>query len=391
MQVIWSPQLDEKDAQWRDAALQVSNTLARHAADVDGRQRYPGEAVDALHAAGVTGMFLPVEYGGGGASATAFCAVMEELAQVCASTAGVVATLQLGAQPVLAVGSAAQKQKYLNALTRERKAISFALSEREAGSDPANMTAAASRERGGWRIRGEKAWIGNGGLSDSYVVFAQTVPGSGRKGIAAFIVEVADGGVTADAPEDKMGMRGTSNCTIRFDTWVADDRMLAPPGEALRTALSALTVGRVTVAAQALGMALGSYNAAARRATVRKAFGQPLVDHQGIGFQLAEVSTRISAGRALCYQVARAYDAGEDISLLGAQAKLFCTEAAHAAVDLGVQVFGGEGFVKPSLVERLYRDQRATEIYEGTTEIQKLVIARGIKRQFQPGSNLGPA
>jgi alkylation response protein AidB-like acyl-CoA dehydrogenase len=384
MNVVWSPRLSAADACWHEKAVRTSDALLRHAPDVDSRQRYPGEAIDALHAAGITGMFLPAEVGGGGASMTAFCAVMEELARACASTAGVVATLQLGALPILSAGTPAQKTHYLDGLTRRRKAISFALSERHSGSDPASMRTLATREGKGWRIKGEKAWIGNGGLSHAYVVFAQTEPGSGRKGIAAFIAEATDPGIAIAAPEDKMGMRGTANCTIGFDTWLPAERLLAPPGQALRAALGALNVGRVTVAAQALGMALGSYTAAAGRAASRLAFGQILIDHQGIGFQLAEVATKISAGRTLCYEAARAYDAGEDIALLGAQAKLFCSEAAHDAVDLGVQVFGGEGFVKPSLVERLYRDQRATEIYEGTTEIQKLVIARGIKRQFQP-------
>jgi alkylation response protein AidB-like acyl-CoA dehydrogenase len=376
--------LRAEDAKWRDLARRIGHShLQPHAVDVDSRQRYPVEAMDALHQAGITGMFLPVEYGGQGASLTAFCAVMEELAQSCASTAGVVATFQLGAMPILASGSAGQKAEFLTALTRERREISFALSERHSGSDPASMRTTAVREGNGWRISGEKSWIGNGGRSRTYVVFAQTRPDSGRAGIASFIVDAGTEGVSFSAPEDKMGMRGTRNCTIRFDCHVSADAMLAPPGQALRSALDALNVGRITVAAQSMGMALGSYRAAAARAANRVAFGQKLLDHQGVGFQLADVATRISAGRVLCYEAARAYDAGEDIAVLAAQAKLFCSQAAHEAVDVGVQVFGGEGFVKPNLVERLYRDQRATEIYEGTSEIQKLVIARAIKQGFE--------
>lgn len=382
--IVWTPALGAEDAKWRDLARRIGHShLLPHAADVDGRQRHPVEAMDALHEAGITGMFLPTEYGGRSASLTAFCAVMEELAQSCASTAGVVATFQLGAMPILVSGSAEQKREFLTALTRERREISFALSERHSGSDPASMRTVATREGNGWRIRGEKSWIGNGGRSRTYVVFAQTQADSGRAGIASFIVDAGTEGVSFSAPEDKMGMRGTRNCTIYFDCRVSADAMLAPPGQALRSALDALNVGRITVAAQSMGMALGSYRAAAARAANRTAFGQKLLDHQGIGFQLADVATRISAGRALCYEAARAYDAGEDIAVLAAQAKLFCSQAAHEAVDVGVQVFGGEGFVKPSLVERLYRDQRATEIYEGTSEIQKLVIARAIKQGFE--------
>ena len=177
-------------------------------------------------------------------------------------------------------------------------------------------------------------------------------------------------------------MRGTVNSSVQFDTWVNAEAMIAGPGRALRLALEALNVGRVVVAAQANGIALAAFNAAAQRATARAAFGQVLIAHQGIGFQLADVATRLSAGRMLAYETARNFDTGKDVALIGAQAKLFCSEAAHDAVDIGVQVFGAEGFVKPSLVERLYRDQRATEIYEGTSEIQRLVLARAIHAEF---------
>ena len=177
-------------------------------------------------------------------------------------------------------------------------------------------------------------------------------------------------------------MRGTVNCNVTLDTWVPAAAMIAPPGKALKLALEALNVGRVVVAAQSNGIALAAFKAAAQRASTHKTFGQTLIDHQGIGFQLADVATRLSAGRMLAYETARHFDTGKDVALIGAQAKLFCSEAAHNAVNIGVQVFGAEGFVKPSLVERLYRDQRATEIYEGTSEIQRLVLARAIHAEF---------
>ena len=182
-----------------------------------------------------------------------------------------------------------------------------------------------------------------------------------------------------------MGMRGTVNATVVFDTWVTADAVIAEPGRALKLALEALNVGRVVVAAQSSGIALSAFEAAAARATSRRAFGQAIVNHQGVGFQLADLATRISASRMLTYEAAQGFDRGEDIAALGAQAKLFASETAHDAVDVGVQIFGGEGYVKPSLVERLYRDQRATEIYEGTSEIQRLVLARAIATQFAAG------
>ena len=383
MAIIWDPPLTEEARNWRDIARRLAHDqLAPLAAEIDRDQRYPHENVQALHESGIAAMFIPKEYGGGGASLVAFCAVIEELARACASTSGIVATLQLGALPLLRAGTGAQKDTYIRALVGKREAISFALSEREAGSDPSNMQTLAIPENGGWRLRGEKRWIGGGGECTYYVVFAQTEPGQGRHGIAAFMVSACADGVRDDAREDKMGMRGTVNSTVVLDTWVPADSMIAAPGKALKLALEALNVGRIVVAAQANGIALAAFTAAARRAAVRTTFGQHLIDHQGIGFKLSDVATRLSAGRMLAYETARSFDTGQDVALIGAQAKLFCSEAAHDAVDIGVQVFGGEGFVKPSLVERLYRDQRATEIYEGTSEIQRLVLARAIHAEF---------
>ncbi|WP_034296027.1 acyl-CoA dehydrogenase family protein [Herbaspirillum sp. RV1423] len=383
MVIIWDPPLDQDASKWRDIARRIARDhLTPRAADIDRDQRYPRENVQLLHECGIATMFLPRQYGGGGASLTAFCTVIEELAQACASTSGIVATLQLGALPLLRAGTCQQKDTYIRALVTEQKTISFALSEREAGSDPSNLQTLATPENGGWRLRGEKRWIGGGGECSYYVVFAQTEPGRGRLGIAAFIVAADADGVRDDAREDKMGMRGTVNSTVVLNTWVANDCMIAPPGKALKLALEALNVGRVVVAAQSNGIARAAFDAASRRASVRTTFGQRLIDHQGIGFKLADVATRLSAGRMLTYETARSFDTGQDVALIGAQAKLFCSEAAHDAVDIGVQVFGGEGFVKPSLVERLYRDQRATEIYEGTSEIQRLVLARAIHAEF---------
>lgn len=383
MAIIWDPPLDAEASAWRDTARRIAHDhLAPRAAGIDRDQRYPHENVELLHESGIAAMFIPKQYGGGGASLTAFCAVIEELAQACASTSGIVATLQLGALPLLRAGTDEQKHTYIGALARARKAISFALSEYAAGSDPSNMQTRATRENDGWRLRGEKRWIGGGGECAYYVVFAQTEPGQGRRGIAAFMVAADADGVRDDAREDKMGMRGTVNSTVVLDTWVPAANMIASPGKALKLALEALNVGRIVVAAQSNGIALAAYGAAARRAATRSTFGQHLMDHQGIGFKLADVATRLSAGRMLAYETARNFDTGKDVALIGAQAKLFCSEAAHDAVDVGVQVFGGEGFVKPSLVERLYRDQRATEIYEGTSEIQRLVLARAIHAEF---------
>jgi alkylation response protein AidB-like acyl-CoA dehydrogenase len=380
---LWEPALDATARHWQSVARRLTvEAFAPRAAAVDAEQRYPVENVALLAESGIDRLFLPEPYGGGG-SLSAFCAVIEAIAEGCASTSGIVATLQLGANPVVLAGSEAQKAAFLSDGSGGLKSIAFALSEREAGSDPAAMTTTAAREGGAWRLRGEKCWIGGGSVAETYVVFAQTRPGSGHRGIAAFLVHADQPGVAAPEREDKMGMRGTVNARLVFDTLVEDQALLAEPGAAFRLALEALKIGRISVAAQSCGIALAAYRAAARHAASRRTFGRPIIDHQGIGFRLADVSARLSAGRMMTYAAAAAYDAGADITVPGAQAKLFCSEMAHEAVDVGVQVFGGAGFVKPNLVERLYRDQRATEIYEGTSEIQRLVIARAIKAEHE--------
>ncbi len=376
---VWQPALDDASRRWQAEARRLAlGAFAERAAEIDREQRFPVENVADLRAAGITTMFLPREYGGAGASMTALAAVLEEIASHCASTSGIIATLQLGAHPLLLGGTDAQRREHLVPLVAREAFISFALSEPGAGSDPAAMSTMASSEGGGWRIRGSKCWIGNGGIAAKYMVFAQTRQGSGRAGIAAFMVTADAAGVRIHPKEDKMGMRGTTTTRIDFDVHVGDDAVIARPGAALRLALETLNVGRIAVAAQSVGIGLGAYREATAFSASRETFGQPILAHQGIGFPLADIAVRLSAARMMVYEAARQFDAGQDIATLGAMAKLFATEVAHDAVDLGVQVFGGRGYVRPTPVERFYRDQRATEIYEGTSEIQRMVLMRAI-------------
>lgn len=377
---IWAPRLSAEEHEWRALALRLAEQhFMPLAAEIDRDQRYPHESVARLRDSGIATMFLPKEYGGGGATLTAYCAVIEGIATACASTSGIVATIQLGAAPLMLVRDAALKEQLMRAMVDRGEMVSFALSERGAGSDPSAMATTAVAEAGGWRIRGEKCWIGGGGIAARYVVFAQTRPDSGKAGIAAFLVEAGAQGVHDDACEDKMGMRGTRTGTIELDTWVQADRMIAPPGQGLRMAFSALNLGRVAVAAQANGIAIAAYRAAISHAARRKTFGRLLVDHQALAFRLADSACRLSGARLMTYEAARAYDAGLDITVIAAQAKLTASEASHEVVDMALQMLGGAGFVKPNPVERMYRDQRVTEIYEGTSEIQRLLIARAIR------------
>jgi alkylation response protein AidB-like acyl-CoA dehydrogenase len=288
----------------------------------------------------------------------------------------------LGAFPVLLGGREDQKHKYLGEMAKGT-ATSFALSERSTGSDAAAIEATATREGDGWRIKGEKYWIGNGGAARYYVVFAKTDPEAGGRGITAFMVDKEASGVTIDELNDKMGIRGTQTSNLKLDTWVANDTMVGEEGRALRLALKTLNVGRIMVSAQSLGLAIAAYQTAAERAVDRHAFGKAIIENQGIGFKLADLATEISAARMMLYEAARAYDAGEDVSNLGAMAKLYTSEVSHKAADVAVQVWGGFGYCKPNLAERLYRDQRILEIYEGTSEIQRLVLARAVRKDVE--------
>jgi alkylation response protein AidB-like acyl-CoA dehydrogenase len=330
----------------------------------------------------LAGVFIPEAYGGAGASLTSTVAVVERVGSGCSSTAAILCAYQLGAFPVLLAGREDQKQLYLGEMTKG-VATSFALSEREAGSDAAAITATAVREGDGWRIRGEKYWIGNGGASRYYVVFAKTDPSAGSRGISAFMVDKEQEGAVIDELSDKMGIRGTQTSNLKLDVVVSDDARIGDVNRALRLAFQTLNVGRVMVAAQSLGLALAAYREASRRAVERKAFGQAIIDNQGIGFKLADMAVEISAARMMLYEAAKAYDEGRDVANLGAMAKLFASEVAHRAADAAVQIWGGFGYCKPNVAERLYRDQRVLEIYEGTSEVQRLVLARAVRKEVE--------
>jgi alkylation response protein AidB-like acyl-CoA dehydrogenase len=383
MAVIWQPALDTDSARWREVAAGLTQQhFAPLAAALDREQRYPWEHVALLVEHGLSGLFIPPDYGGRGASLTATAAVVEAVAAGCASTAAILCTYQLGAFPVLIAGRDDQKRRYLGEMARG-VATSFALSERVAGSDAAAIRATAVREGEGWRLRGEKYWIGNGGASRYYVVFAKTDPAAGGRGISAFMVDKEEGGAVIDELADKMGLRGTQTSNLRLDVVVPDSARLGELGRALRLALATLNVGRILVAAQSLGVALAAYREASHRAIERHAFGKPIVENQGIGFKLADMATEISSARMMLYEAARAYDAGADVAVLGAMAKLHASEVAHRATDAAVQIWGGLGYCKPSVVERLYRDQRVLEIYEGSSEIQRLVLARAVRQEAE--------
>jgi len=382
MTVIWEANLNEEAREWRAKAAELTHKYFAPAANViDREQRYPVEHLPHLLESGICGMFVPKRYGGAGASLTSLTAVVEAIAEGCASTAAIVAALSLGAFPLLLGASENQKHKLLGDLARKGQAVNFALSERSAGSDAGAIETVATREKEGWRIKGEKCWLGNGGHSATFVVFARTSEKAARNNISAFLVPRATPGAVVDFYEDKMGIRGTTTTNLKLDVWVPDSDMVGKEGEGLRLALKTLSIGRVVVAAQANGIALCSFREASRFAVERQTFGQSIIDHQGVGFMLANAATQLSAARMMTFEAAQSHDLGGDIGVLGTMAKLFASEASHGVVDDALQILGGRGYVKPNVVERCYRDQRIVEIYDGTSEIQRVVLARTIKKE----------
>ena len=379
MTVLWEPMLDADAAHWRDVARKIATErFAPLAEELDCEQRYPHEHIKTFVETGLSGMLVPTEYGGTGLSMTAICAVVEEVSAACASTGAILAAHALGAVPVRLAGTDDQKRDLLGPL-RAGEAISFALTEEGAGSDAAAIRTVAEPDGTGYRLSGEKIYIGNGSVSTRYVVFAKTDPAAGARGITAFVVPADRDGMVIDRIEDKMGIRGTRTSNLKLaGVRVESADVLGQLGRGLKLALRTLDLGRVSVAAQGLGIAHAAYRLAAAEASRRTTFGRPVIENQGIGFRLADLAVELSAARMLTYQAAAAYDAGLPVSMPGAMAKLYTSEVAHRAVDLAVQVYGGDGFCKPCPAERLYRDQRVLEIYEGSSEIQRLVLSRAI-------------
>lgn len=380
--IVWEPELDQSEKEWVAVAKHSSQShFGPAAAHHDQTQTYPHAHVDELARTGLSAMFVPKAYGGGGASLKATIAAIEAIATHCASTAAIMGVYQLGAFPILLAGTEAQKSRYLAELAAGR-ATSFALSERGAGSDASSLRTTATPEGGGWRLRGEKYWIGNGGVSHYYIVFAR-LEGQTTGGITPFIVEAGQPGVAVTEVVDKMGLRATQTSNLVLDTWVPESAVVGPLGKGLRLASQTLNVGRLTVSAQATGIALTGYREACAHSVERVAFGSPIIDFQGTGFKLADAATQLSASRMMLYVAAEAYDRREPIEQLAAMTKLLCSEVSHQVVDQAVQIWGALGYCKPNVVERLYRDQRIIEIYEGSSEIQRMMLTRMIKKSTE--------
>ncbi|WP_422745425.1 acyl-CoA dehydrogenase family protein [Micromonospora sp. WMMD754] len=371
--------LPEEHEAIREAVREIcAAKVAPHAAEADETGEFPKASYDALRAADFHAPHVPVEYGGAGADALATAIVIEEVARACASSSLIPAVNKLGTMPLLLAGSEELKRKYLTPVASGDAMFSYCLSEPEAGSDAASMTTKAVRDGDHWVLNGVKRWITNAGVSEYYTVFAVTDPTARSRGISAFVVEKSDPGVSFGAPEKKLGIKGSPTREVYFDNVrIPADRMIGAEGTGFATAMQTLDHTRVTIAAQAIGIAQGALDYAKGYVQERKQFGKAVAEFQGIQFMLADMGMKLEAARQLTYAAAGKSERGDaDLTYFGAAAKCFASDAAMEITTDAVQLLGGYGYTRDYPVERMMRDAKITQIYEGTNQVQRIVMAR---------------
>jgi alkylation response protein AidB-like acyl-CoA dehydrogenase len=366
----------------RDLARDFTDQELRPRAEaIEREHRVPRELLDQLAEVGLMGVAIPEEFGGSGLGETGLCVVMEELTRGDFATAVTYgAHASIGAMSVLVGGSQAQKERWLPQMAQGRVLGAYALSEANAGSDPGAMTTRATRKGAGWVLSGEKVWITNGDMADLVTVFAVTDETKRQKGgITAFLVPSSARGFVVGKREEKMGQRGSSTVTLSFeDVELDDDLRLGEVGDGFRVAMATLDRGRLALGANCLGCAKEAHALSVAYARQREAFGKTLGDLQAIQWMLADSATEIYAMESLVYRTAHLCDTQQPFSRESAMTKLFASEALDRIVDRAVQIHGGMGYSAEFVVERLYRDARVTRIYEGSSEIQRVVIARDV-------------
>ena len=353
--------------------------IAPHAQAVDEDHRFPQEAKVALIKSGLYAAHVQTEFGGDGADALATVLIIEEVARACGSSSLIPAVNKLGSMPLILGGSEEQKKRWLPRLVKG-EGFSYCLSESEAGSDASAMRTKVERSGDGWVLNGSKKWITNAGESEFYSVVAQSDPSVGTKGITAFVVEKSDPGVSFGAPEKKMGMRGSPTREVYFDNVeLSDDRRISEVGQGFALAMNTLDHTRITIAAQAIGLAQGAFDVATQYAHERHQFGKPIFDFQAIQFMLADMAMNIEAARLLTYSAAIKSENNEkDLRFFSAASKCFASDIAMKVTQDAIQVLGGYGYVTDYPVERMMRDTKLTQIYEGTNQIQRIVMARNL-------------
>jgi len=378
--------LTEEEVILRDTVRDLADReLAPRAAEYDRDERFPAENVASMSALGLFGLTIDPEFGGSGGTTRQLAIVSEELSRGCAATGTVYgAHLSLCTRYIDRFGNADQRARYVPQLATGKHIGAFALTEADAGSDAAAIKTTVRdsgvRDSGdGFSITGTKQFITNGAEAHTFVVMATRDPALGAKGIETFIVERDSPGITVTDQHGKMGIRASSTCDVRFDdVQVPLGNRIGGPGEGFGMTMQVLDAGRVVIAAQGVGIAQAALEASISYAKERKTFGRPIADRQAIRWMIADTATQVEAARQLTYRAASLQDAGEPFATMASMAKLFSSKAAVECADRAVQIHGGAGYFAPTTVERLYRDAKITEIYEGTSEIQRLLIARRI-------------
>ncbi len=368
----------------RDTARELAaKEILPAAAEIDRQHRFPKEIVARLGELGLMGVAVPQAWGGAGMDTVSYALALEEISRACAST-GVIMSVNnsLVCDPLLKFGTDAQKKAWLVPLAAGKKLGCFALSEPDAGSDAAAQKTSAKRDGDRWILNGTKNFITNGPVADLAIVFAMSEPGKGHHGISAFLVPLDAKGLTIGKPDDKLGIRGAPSAQIFLtDCALPAEALLGAPGDGFKVAMHALDGGRIGIGAQAVGIARAAFEDAAKYSVERKTFGQPIASHQAIQFKLADMCTEIDAARLLVWKAAVKKDSGGRCTTEASMAKLFASEVANRAAKEAVQIFGGYGYLTDFPVERHFRDAKITEIYEGTSEIQRLVIAAALLKE----------
>ncbi len=374
---------EEHQALRESARALAEDKIAPRAAEVDRTAEFPWDIYDALVKADLHAVHIPEAYGGAGADALATAIVIEEVARACASSSLIPAVNKLGTVPLMLSGSEDLKQRYLAPVARGEGMFCYALSEPEAGSDAASMKTRAVRDGDGYVLNGTKRWITNAGVSEYYTVMAVTDPDQGAGGISAFVVEKGDAGFSFGAPEHKLGIKGSPTRELYFDDCrIPADRIIGAEGSGFRTALATLDHTRITIAAQALGIAQGALDYALGYVKERRQFGKRVADFQGVQFMLADMAMKLEGARQLTYAAAAKSEramSGEpdpDLTFFSSACKCLASDAAMDITTDAVQLLGGYGYVNDYPVERMMRDAKITQIYEGTNQIQRVVMAR---------------
>ena len=381
-------ELGKEQQEIQERAAEFSDReVAPYATEWDREARFPAEVFKRLAGAGFMGLCVPEEYGGGGTDFLSYALLIEEISR---ADAGVGVTLAVhtsaGTLPILIYGNEDQRSRFVPDLARGEKIGCFALTEPTTGSDTAAIEASAERIEGGYSLSGHKQWVTNGRAASTMIIFARA-----QEGVTAFVVGMDEEGISFGKHAEKMGVLSATTDDVLLDNvFVPEEDRLGEEGKGLRVALGALDTGRIGIAAQALGIAEAAFRYAVRYASERTTFGKPIAEHQAISFKLADMQTKIRAARLLVYEAAWIKDQGMPHGEAGARAKLYAAQVANEVTYEAVQVLGGQGYMKDHPVERYYRDARVTEIYEGTSEIQRLVISRSILRELAEHSSESP-